>query len=114
MGDKKISALTPVASVLITDVLPIVQGGITKKCTPLQLKACFMQNFNEVLNSGVNTLLFSQSLGASASSYDFLENLFDADGNIYVNYTIEKIDEDSISVTVADSGIIIKLIAFLL
>jgi hypothetical protein len=52
-----------------------------------------MQNFYEVLNSGVNTLLFSQSLGTSASSYDFLENLFDADGNIYVNYTIEKIDE---------------------
>jgi hypothetical protein len=114
MPDKKVSVMTLVPIVEPDDDMYIIHGGVSMRCNPSQVKSSFMQNFNEVLTSGVNTLLFSQSLGTSASSYDFLENLFDADGNAYFDYTIEKIDEDSISVTVSDSGIIIKLIAFLL
>lgn len=37
MADKKVSELTASTSVSITDVLPIVQGSVTKKITPVVL-----------------------------------------------------------------------------
>lgn len=114
MADKKISALTPVSVVYSTDTMVIVQGGVTKKCTPSQVKASFLQQFNEVLSNGVNTLVFSQSLGTSSSSYDYIANLFDSSGNAYFDYEISKIDEDSISVTVNEANVLIKLVAFLI
>ena len=114
MADQKISALTLVSEVGLTDDLVIVQGGVTKKCNPSQVKASFLQPFNEVLTTGVNILAFSQSLGSAVGDWDYVEKLFDSEGNFYVDYTITKIDEDSFSVTVSENAVILKLIAYLI
>ena len=114
MADQKISALTLVSEVGATDDLVIVQGGVTKKCNPSQVKASFLQPFNEVLTTGVNVLSFSQSLGSAVGDWDYVEKLFDSEGNFYVDYTITKIDEDSFSVTVSENAVILKLIAYLI
>jgi hypothetical protein len=114
MADQKISLLTPVTSISTSDTLVVVQGGVTKKCSVSQAKESFLQPFDETLTSGINTLTFSQSLGASTSDYDYIANLFDSEGNAYYDYDIEKIDKDSISVTVSDDNVNIKLIAYIL
>jgi len=114
MADKKISALTLVSEVGATDDLVIVQGGVTKRCYPSQVKASFLQPFNEVLTTGVNILAFSQSLGSDVGDYDYVAQLFDSDDNVYIDYTITKIDVDSVSVTVSENNVTIKLIAYIL
>lgn len=114
MPDSKVSALTPASIVGIDDILYLVQSGVSKKCVVSQIKESFLQVFNEVLVSGINTINFGQSMGSSTSDYDYIANLFDSDGNAYYNYTIEKIDENSISVTVADDNVNIKLVVYIL
>ena len=112
MADKKISELPAAITVGYTDTLACVQGGITKKCTPQQIKNSFMQVFGEFFLAGTTTKAFSQPLGLGASSYEVVAE-FTLNDSLYLDWEITKIDENGIDVTVNDDGVFGKIICYL-
>jgi hypothetical protein len=112
MADKKISDLTAAITVGYNDPLVCVQGGVTKRCTPQQVKNAFMQVFGEFFLSGTITKAFSQPLGLGASSYEVVAE-FTINDSLYLDWEITKIDENGIDVTVNDDGVFGKIICYL-
>ncbi|CAB4126743.1 hypothetical protein UFOVP84_19 [uncultured Caudovirales phage] len=61
MSDIKISALTAASTILPTDLLPLVSGGITVKATPTQI-------VSSVLNSATPGTINNTSIGSTTAS----------------------------------------------
>lgn len=76
MADVKISALPPVASAALTDIFPIVQGGVTYQESLTQVKSIFG------LNTGANTINLAGNI-TFAGGFTFQGNL---SGNTNVTF----------------------------